>query len=136
MSSPVSTPVLPAPGPQRPIGVVFAAIALALMTCTGFLSAVSVFVTAALVRVPQLEQAPLIEAVDVVMGIVMLLISGYCAWTVVGLFRMKKWARISILVLGGIIAFFSFLCMVTYCVVAFVASSSFASTGTPAVLLR
>ena len=128
MSSPVSSPVAPAPAPRRPMGLVIAAIVLALMSCVGLLGGFFTLMGAVFVRTPQLAQYPVIESVQICLGIVVLLISAFCAWTVVGLFRVQKWARFSILFLGGLLAFFSFANAAIYLVLSF---SSFASFATP-----
>jgi hypothetical protein len=110
----MSSPGLSGPGTKRPMGVVFAAIVLALMALFGFLAGALVVFLTLFVRPPQLTQYPLLEAVEIVVGIVVLLISGLCAWTVVGLFRLQKWARISVVILGGVLAFFSFVNAIVY----------------------
>jgi hypothetical protein len=107
------------------MGLVLAAIVLALITIVGFLSAVLALFEVLYVRPQRLTHYPLLEAIEIVTWLVVLLISGFCAWTVVGLFRMQKWARISILVLGAVICFFSFFSVVIYCVLAFTAPTSF-----------
>jgi len=86
---------------------VLAAIVLALMTCFWLIAGVSVLLSALLIHPPQTAQYPAIEAVQIVMGFVILLICGFCTYTVVGLFRIQRWARISILTIGGVLAFFS-----------------------------
>jgi len=131
MNAPVSTPLVPAPGPRRPAGVVVAAVVLGLMTCWGLLSGALVIFGAIFVHSPQLDQYPVIEAVQIVMGVVVLLISGFCAYTVVGLFRMRNWARITILILGGLIAFFSLLSAGVYAAMAL--SSLAAHANAPGV---
>jgi hypothetical protein len=123
--SSMSSPVLPAPRPGRPMGLVLAAIVLTLITIVGFLSAVLALFEVLYVRPQRVTHYPLLEAIEIVTWIVVLLISGFCAWIVVGLFRMQKWSRISILVLGGVIAFFSFFSTLLYCVLAFAPPTSF-----------
>ncbi|HEX5236684.1 MAG TPA: hypothetical protein VFW25_15295 [Silvibacterium sp.] len=118
MSASVS-PLVPTPAPQRPLGVVLAAIVLALMSCMGLVSAASVLLISVFVPTSQIPQYPAMQAVQVVSGIFMLLVSGFCAWTVVGLFRMKNWARISILIMGGLVAAFSLLSFVGFSVLTF-----------------
>lgn len=122
MSSPVVAPVVPAPAPQRPAGVVFAAIVLALMTCMGLFGALSVFLTAAFIHTAQSEQLPLIGEIQVVIGIVMLILCGLSGWTVIGLFRMKSWARVGIVVIGGVVTFFSMIAAVSFFALSFAGS--------------
>ncbi len=131
MNSSVSTQALPPHTPGRPMGLVLSAIVLALMTCVGLISGVSVIFTAVFIRTPQLAQYPVVEAFQIGVGIVILIISGFCAWTVVGLCRIRRWARISILILGGLLAFFSLLFVLVMCVLAF--TSLAPPPGTPGV---
>lgn len=109
---------MPAPA-KRPVGLVLAALVLALFTCMGVLSGVSVLLTPILVHPPQVEQYPVIEVVQITFGIFLLLLCALCGWTVVGLFRIKRWARIGMIVLGAVVAVISFLMAVLYFVLAF-----------------
>jgi hypothetical protein len=52
-----------------------------------------------------------VRAIMVVMTAVMLCFFLFCGWTVVGLFRMRLWARYSILVIGGL----EFCCCALLC---------------------
>lgn len=119
MSSPALSSLVPAPVPRRPMGLVFAAIVLALMTCMGFFSGASVIFAAVFIRTPQLARYPMVEDIQIGMGVFILLVSGFCAFTVTGLFRIKRWARFSILILGGLLAFYFFLTAVLFFVFAF-----------------
>ena len=110
---------MPAPAAKRPVGLVLAAIVLALFTCMGVLSGVSVLLTAVFVHPPEVEQYRLIEVVQIAFGILLLLLCALCGWMVVGLFRIKRWARIGMIVLGAVVAVFSFLSAVLYFVLAF-----------------
>lgn len=110
---------MPAPAAKRPVGLVLAAIVLALFSCMGVLSGVSVLLTAVFIHPPEVEQYRLIEVVQIAFGIFLLLLCGLCGWMVVGLFRVKKWARIGMIVLGAVVAVFSFLSAVLYFVLAF-----------------
>lgn len=109
MSTSASSSTLPLPTPQRPIGLVLAAIALGLMAGMGLLSGIMMVLTFALIHTPETAQFPMVKTIGFGMGVVTLLISGFCLWTVIGLFRVKRWARISILIMGGLVAFFSLL---------------------------
>lgn len=104
------------------MGLVLAAIVLALMSCVGLLGGFFTLMGAVLVRTPQLAQYPVVVAVQICGGVVVLLLSGFCAWIVVGLFRVQEWARFSILFLGGLLALFSLISAVGYCVLAFTSS--------------
>jgi len=129
MSSPALNPVMPAPGPRRPIGLILAAVALGLMTCQGFLSAGIAIFSALVIRPPETAQYPAITAVEIGIGVIMLLISGLCAFVVVGIFRLKGWARI--LILGGLLVLFSAPVAILFIALAF---TSFINTAdTPGV---
>lgn len=104
------------------MGVVFAAVVLGLMTCMGFLCGVLTMFSAVLVQRPQMAQYPILEGFQIGSGIFVLLVSGFCGWTVVALFRMKSWARVSIIVLGGLLAFFMFFSAALYVLLAFSSS--------------
>src|SRR6185437_15245720 len=106
MSFSVSAPALPTPAPQRPTGLVLAAIMLALLTCMGLFTGLSILLASVLIPAPATAQFPAIQAVEIGMGVITLLVAVFCGFTVVGLFRVKRWARISILVLGGLLACF------------------------------
>jgi hypothetical protein len=120
MNSTDLTPVVPAPAAKRPVGVVLAAIVLALFTCLGVLSGIASFLTPILVHPPQLEQYRVIEVTQITFGILLLLLCALCGWMVVGLFRVKRWARVGMIVLGAVVAVISFPSAVLYFVLAFV----------------
>lgn len=111
MSTSISPATLPTPKPHRPVGLMIAASVLALLACFVVLGGMGVLASVLLIHTPQLdqqmEQFPALRAIEIVNGIVILLVGWLCAWTAVDLFRVKRWARISILILGGMIAFFS-----------------------------
>jgi hypothetical protein len=109
MSASAPAPTLPLPAPRRPIGLILAAIALALMTCMGLLSGAMMVLVSTFIHSPETAQFPAIKMIGIGIGVLTLLISGFCVWTVVGLFRVRKWARISILILGGLVALFALL---------------------------
>jgi hypothetical protein len=119
----MSSPIVPTPAPQRPLGVVFAAIVLMLMACFGLLNGGLVLFGAAFIHPPQYAQHSMTGGVEVAAGALILLISGCCVYVAVGLFRTKRWARLSILILGGLLAGYSFIVGVVSWVMAF---SSFA----------
>jgi len=131
MSSPALNPVMPAPGPRRPIGLILAAVALGLMTCQGFLSAGIAIFSALVIRPPETAQYPAITAVEIGIGVIMLLISGLCAFVVVGIFRLKGWARIGILILGGLLVLFSTPVAILF--IAFAFTSFINTADTPGV---
>ena len=72
----------------------------------GIISTGSIIFVALVVHTPETAQYPAIAAVQVGMGAIMLLICCFCAFTVVGVFRMKRWGRVCIVIIGGILALF------------------------------
>lgn len=123
MSTSVSSTVLPTPKPRRPMGLMIAACVLALLACFVVLGGMGVLASVLLLHTPQLdqllEQFPALRVIEIVNGIVILLVGWLCAWTAVDLFRVKRWARISILILGGMIAFFSLVECALFCMMAY-----------------
>jgi len=95
---------------DKPGGIYLAAIVLALMGVFGLLTLAFSIVTLFLARH---AIAPTIPSVRVALALVHLLLLTAVAWcfcTVVGLFRFRKWARYSIMVLG-ILDFLFFLAL-------------------------
>lgn len=90
---------------RRPVGVVIAAIVLGLITLLGIFGTLVSLVVAVFIRNPILSDyfRPFIIAGNALA----LLFFLYCAWTVVDLFRMRNWARISIVVIGSLVFLFS-----------------------------
>lgn len=122
----MGTSIIPIPRPQRPPGVVIAAIVLALIACgflffglMGLAAASFVHSTIQTPEAAQLAQYPALKVMEIASGILILLIGGFCAWTAVDLFRVKRWARISILILGGLVTIFSLIEAAVFCVIAF-----------------
>lgn len=118
MSASVSSPVLPPPTPRRPAGVVVAAVVLALMAAMVLLDGGMMVLAAFAMPLPSAHSGA-VKAVLAGIGAGSLLFAGFCAWTVVDLFRMKQWARISITVLGVLLALFSALLSLLYFALAF-----------------
>lgn len=119
MGASAQAPSLPLPAPQRPIGLVLAAIAMGLMAGMGLLSGLMMVLTFLFIHTPETAQYPAIKVIEIVISALPLLISGFCLWTVVGLFRIRRWARISILVFGGCITFFALIAALSSVAVAF-----------------
>jgi hypothetical protein len=89
--------------------VVVAAIVLALMAMMGIFGSLISVLTTIFMPNPAFSAVPGIKIVLVVMTLGMLCFFLFCAWTVVGLFRMRSWARYSILAIGGLEFCFCFL---------------------------
>lgn len=94
---------------RRPAGVIVAAIVLGLMALMGIFWSLVSLVVSFLVQNPAMPPVPGMRAVMAVTMVLMLCFFLYCGWTVVGLFRMRPWARYSILVIGGLEFSFSLL---------------------------
>ena len=96
----------------RPLGLIFAVIALGLFTlgllATGGVSLVGIFFGSQHASATSGPPPPpeLIKAVLAGTAIFMLLLAAWSIATMVGLLRLRNWARYSILVIGGLLAFF------------------------------
>jgi hypothetical protein len=85
---------------RKPAGVIAAAVVLALMTVLGLLGSVmSLAITLLATREPEL---PGVRLMMVLITAVMVPFFLLCGWTVVGLFRVQRWARYSTLAIGGL----------------------------------
>lgn len=124
---------MPVRGPRRRVGLVLAAVVLALMTAFWLLCGFVTIFGAVFIRPPQAAQYPAIWGVQAGVGIVVLLLSGLCAWVVVGLFRLKNWARVGVVVVGAVVAFYSLATGAIFCVMAFVNLDAFMPPGAPKV---
>jgi hypothetical protein len=85
---------------EKPGGIYVAAIVLSLMAAFGLISVafsvVALFFTSHSI-------APSIPTVRILLAVVQLLMLAvvfWCLWTVVGLFRFRRWARYSMIVIG------------------------------------
>ncbi|MGB9030030.1 MAG: hypothetical protein WCC27_07925 [Acidobacteriaceae bacterium] len=88
---------------RRPAGVVVAAVVLGLMALMGIFGSLgSMAITIFMQGGPTMPAVPGMRAVMVLTTGLMFCFSLFCGWTVVGLFRMQRWARYSILALGGL----------------------------------
>lgn len=123
MSTSLSSAIVPTPKPRRPAGLVIAASVLALVGCLillfGAIALASAFFLRNSPQTAQLSQYPAIRAMEFINGVVILLMGGLCIWTAVDLLRVKRWARISILVLGGMMTFFSLIDAAIFSLIAF-----------------
>ena len=96
---------------SRPPGVGIAAAVLSLLICFGAITLVGSIATLFLTRNPIV---PRISSVRIIMAgfdLALLLFLVWCAWTVVGLFRMRSSARYSILAIGAL----DFLVFALFC---------------------
>jgi hypothetical protein len=94
---------------RRPAGVILAAIVLGFMALMGIFGSLISVAATIFMHNPAIPPIPGVRAIMVVMTGGMLCFFLFCAWTVVGLFWMRPWARYSILVIGGLEFCFSLL---------------------------
>jgi len=105
-------PVSPRPEPGgavrvRPVGVMVAAIVLGLLGCLGLFSSFSILAVVLFGHAQQMSQYPPgVAALQIAMGFLMLGVSAICVLVAIGLFQMKRWARVGALVVGGLMAVF------------------------------
>jgi hypothetical protein len=90
---------------RRPVGVVVAGVFLGLMALLGICGTLLALGFAIFFHNPILPSAfrPFIIFSDSLVLFFFL----YCAWTVIDLFRMRTWARISMVVIGALVFLFS-----------------------------
>ena len=101
--------------PAKPLGLIFAAIVLGLFAAGSALSGVFTLVASFAIQQHGLATTPgapappspqVLTALVAGVAVFELLIAGWAIATIVGLVRLKTWARFSILVIGGLLAFF------------------------------
>ena len=109
---PMSNPEPNRGRPARPLGLIFAVVALGLFTlgllATAAISGVGLFFGSSHAAATTGPQPPpeLIKAVLAGTLVFFLLLAAWSIGTMVGLLRLRNWARYSILVIGGLLAFF------------------------------
>ena len=84
---------------RRPVGVIVAAVILGLMALMGTCAMLLSLAFAIFTRNPIIPNA--FRPFIILTQGFGLALSLFCAWTVVGLFRMRRWARITTIVLGA-----------------------------------
>lgn len=88
---------------RRPVGVILAAVVLGLMALMGiFGGLISVATSIFIQNSPAIPSVPGMRGIMIVTALLMLCFFLFCGWTVVGLVRMRTWARYSIVVIGGL----------------------------------
>jgi hypothetical protein len=88
---------------RRPVGVVVAASVLGVIGLLGLIGVVLSFAGVFLMKNPMVPQGTGVEAT---IGAADLFFAGtlvFCVWTAVGLFRLRPWARYSIIVIGALV---------------------------------
>ena len=91
---------------RRPLGVTIAATILGLMTGFGFLSGLFALIGALFIRNPAIpaDASRTVQLVMVGSDLAFFCLLAFYAWVVVDLFRMRRWARYGILVVGALMA--------------------------------
>jgi hypothetical protein len=110
---------------RRLPAVIAASIVVILFSLFHVLMALGMFLTGTqMARTPPMPSTPaFVPWVIFGLGVLLLAAAGWGIATAVGLLRMRRWARYSILVLGGIQACFSLISMLTMLLVAIFSSS-------------
>ena len=103
------------PRASRPIGLILAAILLGLITLSIFASGAFTLLAAVVMPQGTLAANPsatsaassphILRMLLAAVAVVELLVAGWGIFTVVGIIRLRNWARYSILVIGGLLAF-------------------------------
>lgn len=88
---------------RRPAGVVLAASILGLIALFGIFGEVLVLGVILLVHTPVIPKFPGARAALLIVNGAALAFFLFCEWTVVGLFRLRRWARIAVLIVGGLV---------------------------------
>ncbi len=87
---------------RRPAGVVVAAVVLGLIALFGIFAEVLILGVSLLVQSPVMPHLPAMRATLLVTNAAVLCFFLFCEWAVVGLFRMRRWARIAMLIVSGV----------------------------------
>ena len=96
---------------NKPSGIGLAAAALSLLICFGTICLVGSIAALFLTRNPLVPNIAAVRIILSTFDLLLLLFLVWCAWTVVGLFGLRPWARYSILVIGALdFLFFALLC--------------------------
>jgi hypothetical protein len=97
---------------SMPGGVSFAAVLLSLLTGLGAICLIGSTSVLFITRNPVVPSIPTVRILVASFDLLLLLFLACCAWTVVGLFRLRAWARHSILMIGAAdFLFFTLLCV-------------------------
>jgi hypothetical protein len=85
---------------NRPAGVGLAAAVLSLLICFGVVCLIGAVGALFLTHNRVVPQIPTVRIILSSFDLLLLLFLAWCAWTVVGLFRMRSWARLSMVAIG------------------------------------
>lgn len=92
---------------RKPVGVIIAGVLLgvfALFGILGELLSLGIFIFS---HSPVIPKIPGVRAMMISFTALELAFFIFCAWTVVGLFRLRPWARVAAIVIAGLNAFFA-----------------------------
>jgi hypothetical protein len=96
---------------HAPGGVSLAAAVLSLLVCFGAVCLIGSVAALFVTRHPLVPHFATARILFAGFDLLFLVVLVWCAWTVVGLFRLRSWARYSILVIGLLdFLFFALLC--------------------------
>jgi hypothetical protein len=96
---------------SKPGGISLAAAVLSLLICFGAVGLVGSIAVLFLTRNPLVPRIASVRIILASFDLLLLLFLAWCAWTVVGLFRLRLWARYSIIAIGAVdFVFFALLC--------------------------
>jgi len=87
---------------RRPAGVVVAAIILGLIGLFGIFLEVLLLGVVLFVQSPVIPHLPAMRVALLVANSLALCFFLFCEWTVMGLFRMRRWARMAMLIVSGV----------------------------------
>jgi hypothetical protein len=91
---------------RKPAGVIAAAIMMGLMALLGILGVSLSLVVSIIIHNP-VNNMPGFRVIMVLANLLVLGFFLFCGWTVVGLFRMRRWARVSSIVIGALVCILS-----------------------------
>lgn len=91
---------------RRPAGVTVAAILLGILALFGIVAEGAGLVASIFVHNPAMPQVPGVRATMIGATALELGFFVFCAWTVVGLVRLRSWARVGVLIISGLLCFF------------------------------
>lgn len=92
---------------RRPAGVIIAAILLGIVALFGILGEALALGVAIFSHSPVIPKIPGVRAMMISFTALELAFFVFCAWTVVGLFRMRPWSRVAAIVIAGVMTFFT-----------------------------
>jgi hypothetical protein len=86
----------------KPAGIGLAAAVLSLLICCGAVCLAGSIAALFLTRNPLVPRIATVRVILAGFDLLLLLFLLWCAWTVLGLFRLRSWARYSIIAIGAL----------------------------------